>query len=339
MKKAFITGVTGQDGSYLSELLLEKGYDVFGLVRISSINNTERLYNVINNKNFHIVYGDMTDEASLYRIISAVLPDEIYNFAAQSHVGLSAKFSEYTANVNALGLLRLVNVVKSLNLEQKVKIYNAASSEIFGNGSEKIFDENSALNPVTPYACAKAYAYLLAKSFRRENIFIVNGVAFPHESPRRPDKFVTRKVTKSAVRIKLGKQDKLYLGNLDVQKDWGHSKDYVKAMWLSLQQDKSDDYIFCTGILTSLKDFCIKTFKQLSIDLEFKGVGVNEKAFDKNTGKVLIEINPEFIRKSENVSPKGNNKKAKDILHWQPKYTIDDIIKEMVEEDYKIESR
>ncbi len=338
MKKAFITGVTGQDGSYLSELLLEKGYEVFGLVRMSSADNTKRLYNVINNDKFHIVYGDMTDEASLYRIISECNPDEIYNLAAQSHVGLSAKFSEYTANVNALGLLRIVNVIKSLKLEQKVKIYQASTSEIFGNIGDVVFDENSILNPVTPYACAKAYAYLLAKSYRKEKIYIVNGIAFPHESPRRPDKFVTRKITKAAVRIKLGKQEKLYLGNINVQKDWGHAKDYVKAMWISLQQDKPDDYILATGNTISIKDFCIKVFNQLGINLEFKGDGVNEKAIDKATGKTVIEINPEFVRKAENAAPQGNCTKAQKILNWKPTFNIDDLVKEMVEEDYKIES-
>ena len=338
MKKAFITGVTGQDGSYLAELLIEKGYEVFGMVRMSSIDNTERLFNVINNKNFHIVYGDMTDETSLQRIIAAIIPDEIYNLAAQSHVGLSEKFPEYTANVNALGLMRIVNVIKSLKLEQKVKIYQASSSEIFGSSSDVAIDESSDFNPVTPYACAKAYAHLLAKSFRKENIFIVNGIAFPHESPRRSDKFVTRKITKAAVRIKLGKQEKLYLGNINVKKDWGHSKDYVKAMWLSLQQDKPDDYIIATGNTISIKDFCIKVFNQLGINLEFKGEGINEKAFDKSTGKTVIEINTEFVRKAETSAPRGNCTKAQKILSWKPTINIDDLVKEMVEEDYKNEN-
>ena len=338
MKKAFITGVTGQDGSYLSELLLENGYEVFGLVRMSSVNNFERLSNVINNKNFHIEYGDMTDEASLYKIISEIKPDEIYNLAAQSHVGLSSKFSEYTADVNAMGLLRIVNVVKSLKLEQKIKIYQASTSEIYGNTTEMVFDENSVLNPITPYACAKAYAYLLARAYRRENIFIVNGIAFPHESPRRPEKFVTRKITKAAARIKLGKQEKLYLGNMNIQKDWGHAKDYVKAMWLSIQQNAPEDYIFATGNTTSIKDFCVKVFKQLDIELEFKGVGIDEKGYDKNTGKILIEVNPEFMRKAENMTPQGNSLKAQLKLKWKPSHTIDDIVKEMVEEDLRIES-
>ncbi len=335
MKKAFITGVTGQDGSYLSELLSDKGYEVYGLTRMSSVNNTSRLNQCINKKNFHLVYGDMTDESSLYQAVSDIMPDEIYNLAAQSHVGLSPKFSEYTANINAFGLLRLVNVIKSLKIEKQVKIYQASTSEIFGNSEEKIFNEKSKLNPITPYACSKSYAYLLAKCLRNEGIYIVNGIAFPHESPRRPDIFVTRKITKGACKIKLGLQDKLTLGNIYVQKDFGHSKDYVKAMHLSLQQKKPDDYIFSTGISTSIKDFIIKVFNELDIDIRFKGVGLNEKGFDAKTNKIILEISSEFYRKAENIMSKGDNTKAKEILGWNPEITVDELIKEMVQEDLK----
>ena len=259
MKRSLITGITGQDGSYLAELLLDKGYEVFGLVRMSSVNNKKRISHILNNKNLHILYGDMTDETSLYQALKKSNPDEIYNLAAQSHVGLSSEFSEYTTNVNALGVLRLINVLYSLGLQNKVKIYQALTSDIFGNVEENVLNENTRIQPINPYACAKAYALWLAKSYRQRGLFIVNGIAFAHESERRPDIFVTRKITKAAVRIKLGKQEKLSLGNLSVKRDWGHAKDFVYGMWLAMQQEKPDDYVFATGITTSLRDFCTKT--------------------------------------------------------------------------------
>lgn len=333
MKRALITGVTGQDGSYLAELLLEKGYEVFGLVRMSSVNNLSRLNNILNNNKFHILHGDMTDEASLYLAVEEACPDEIYNLAAQSHVGLSSNYSEYTTNVNALGVLRLINVLINLKISEKIKMYQALTSDIFGNVEDDILNENTQIKPINPYACAKAYAFWLTRSYRERGMFISNGIAFAHESERRPEIFVTRKITKAAVRIKLGKQEKLSLGNLSVRRDWGHAKDYVKGMWLTLQQDKPDDFVFATGITTSLRELCAKAFKLVDIDLQFVGKDVEEKAFDKKTGKLIIDIDPRFSRKLEKLNPVGDFSKAKQILGWQPSFTIDDIVKEMIARD------
>lgn len=338
MKRALITGVTGQDGSYLAELLLEKGYEVFGMVRMSSCNTLSRLDTVLNNEHFHILYGDMTDEASLYNAVKNSNPDEIYNLAAQSHVGLSSNFSEYTTNVNALGVLRLINVINNLNLQNKVKLYQALTSDVFGNIEDNILNEKTQIKPINPYSCAKAYALMLTRNYREQGMFIVNGIAFAHESERRPDKFVTRKITKAAVRIKLGKQEKLSLGNISVRRDWGHAKDFVNGMYLAMQQEKPDDYVFATGVTTSLKEFCIKVFSKLGIELEFKGEGENEKAYDKKTGKLVIDIDTRFTRKNEKMNPVGDSSKAKNLLGWNPQYTIDDIINEMVERDIFEES-
>ncbi len=333
MKKALITGVTGQDGSYLAELLLEKGYEVYGMVRMSSLDSFSRIKNILKNNNFHILYGDMTDESSLYRAVQTSTPDEIYNLAAQSHVGLSSNFSEYTANVNALGVLRLINVVNTLGLQNKIKIYQALTSDIFGNIEDDVLNEETQIKPINPYSCAKAYAFLLTKNYREQGMYIVNGIAFAHESERRPEKFVTRKITKAAVRIKQGKQDKLSLGNINVRRDWGHAKDFVLGMYLAMQQEKPDDYVFATGITTSLKEFCIKVFSKLGMDLEFKGEGNDIKAYDAKTGKLIIDIDPQFTRKNEKLNPIGDYSKAEKILGWKPHYTIDDIIDEMVKRD------
>ena len=338
MKRAFITGVTGQDGSYLAEMLLEKGYEVFGLVRMSSANNRARIENILNHENFHVLYGDMLDETSLFRAIQEANPDEIYNLAAQSHVGLSSNFSEYTTNVNALGFQRLINVVYTLNLQNKVRIYQALTSDIFGNTDEDVLNENSNIQPINPYACAKAYAFWLAKSYRQRGLFIVNGIAFAHESRRRPPIFVTRKITKAAVKIKAGKQDKISLGNLSVRRDWGHAKDVVRGMWLALQHSEPLDYVFATGVTTSIREFCIKTFKKLNIELIFKGEGNSEQAFDAKTGKLVLDIDPQFSRPLEKLNPIGDFSRAKNTLGWVPEYTIDDIIEEMVEEDLKEEN-
>lgn len=339
MTKALITGVTGQDGSYLSEFLLKKGYEVYGLVRMSSLDSFSRLNNIIENPKFHILYGDMTDESSLYNAVKDSSPNEIYNLAAQSHVGLSVNFSEYTADVNALGVLRLINVINNLGLQNKVKLYQALTSDIFGNIEDNILNENTPIKPINPYACAKAYAYMLTKSYREQGMYIVNGIAFAHESERRPEKFVTRKIIKAAVKIKLGKQEKLSLGNLDVRRDWGHAKDFVRGMYLAMQQEQPDDYVFATGITTSLKEFCIKVFSKLGIELEFNGSGDNVKAYNKNTGKLIIDIDPKFTRKNEKLNPIGDFSKAEKLLGWKPIYTIDDIIDEMVECDLAEEEK
>lgn len=338
VKRALITGVTGQDGSYLAEFLLNKGYDVYGLVRISSVNNMDRIKHIADDESFHIVYGDMTDAASLYEAVNKSLPDEIYNLAAQSNVRLSNKFSEYTTNVNALGILRLINIVRELNLQDSVRIYQAISSEIFDNEKGQILNEKSEIKPKNMYACSKAYAKMITESYRAKGLFIVNGIPFIHESSRRLENFVARKITKSAVKIKLGKTDKLQLGNLSVERDWGHAKDFVRGMWLSLQQNEPDDYVFSTGVATSLRDFCKKVFAYLGTELIFRGNGLSEQGYDKETGKLLIEINPDFIRDNEKMSQIGDSTKAKEKLGWIPEYTIDDIIREMVEEDLKEES-
>ena len=339
MTKALITGVTGQDGSYLSEFLLKKGYEVYGLVRMSSLDSFSRLNNIIENPKFHILYGDMTDESSLYNAVKDSSPNEIYNLAAQSHVGLSVNFSEYTADVNALGVLRLINVINNLGLQNKVKLYQALTSDIFGNIEDNILNENTPIKPINPYACAKAYAYMLTKSYREQGMYIVNGIAFAHESERRPEKFVTRKIIKAAVKIKLGKQEKLSLGNLDVRRDWGHAKDFVRGMYLAMQQEQPDDYVFASGITTSLKEFCIKVFSKLGIELEFNGSGDNVKAYNKNTGKLIIDIDPKFTRKNEKLNPIGDFSKAEKILRWKPIYTIDDIIDEMLRFDLAEEEK
>ena len=339
MTKALITGVTGQDGSYLSEFLLKKGYEVYGLVRMSSLDSFSRLNNIIENPKFHILYGDMTDESSLYNAVKDSSPNEIYNLAAQSHVGLSVNFSEYTADVNALGVLRLINVINNLGLQNKVKLYQALTSDIFGNIEDNILNENTPIKPINPYACAKAYAYMLTKSYREQGMYIVNGIAFAHESERRPEKFVTRKIIKAAVKIKLGKQEKLSLGNLDVRRDWGHAKDFVRGMYLAMQQEQPDDYVFATGITTSLKEFCIKVFSKLGIELEFNGSGDNVKAYNKNTGKLILDIDPKFTRKNEKLNPIGDFSKAEKILRWKPIYTIDDIIDEMLRFDLAEEEK
>ena len=337
-KRALITGVTGQDGSYLADFLLAKGYEVYGLIRMSSVDNKVRIKHLADNDDFHLVYGDMTDEASIFNAVKQSLPDEIYNLAAQSNVGLSNKFSEYTTNVNALGILKLINVVYELDLQDKVRIYQALSSEIFDNEKMQILNEKSAISPCNMYSCSKAYAGMITDSFRKKGLFVVNGMPFIHESPRRAETFVSRKITKSAVKVKLGKLEKMQLGNLSVKRDWGHAKDFVRGMWLSLQQDEPDDYVFSTGVATSLREFCEKTFACLGIDVFFSGSGLDEKGYDKKTGKVLIEVNPDFVRKNEKMSQIGDSSKAKEKLGWQPEYTIDDIIREMVETDLKEES-
>lgn len=279
----------------------------------------------------------MTDEASLYKAVQISNPDEIYNLAAQSHVGLSTNFSEYTTNVNALGVLRLINVINNLGIQNKVRLYQALTSDIFGNTEHKILNENSQIKPINPYACAKAYSLMLTRNYRENGMFIVNGIAFAHESERRPEKFVTRKITKAAVRIKQGKQDKLSLGNLDIRRDWGHAQDYVLGMYLAMQQEKSDDYVFATGETTSIREFCTKVFEKLGIELEFKGSNEQEKAYDKKTGKLIIDINPQFSRKNEKLNPVGDYSKAQKILGWKPTKTIDDIIDEMLNKDLEEE--
>lgn len=341
MKKALITGITGQDGSYLAELLLEKGYEVHGMKRRASSFNTQRidhLYQDIHeNSNFKLHYGDLSDSSNLIRLVHDIEPDEIYNLAAQSHVKVSWDCPEYTADNDGLGTLRLLEAIRINNFERKTKFYQASTSELYGLIQEPIQKETTPFYPRSPYAVAKLYAYWICVNYRESfGIFASNGILFNHESPRRGETFVTRKITMGATKIKLGLQDKLYLGNLDAKRDWGHAKDYVDGMWRILQQEKPSDYVLATGVTTSIRDFCLMTFKELGIDLEFVGEGVNERGIDMRTGKTLIEVDPRYFRPAEVDLLLGDSTKARRELGWAPKYNLQMLVKEMVESDLKL---
>jgi len=340
MKKALITGITGQDGSYLAEFLLQKGYEVHGIKRRSSSFNTERinlLYQDSHEKNrrFILHYGDMTDASNLIWIVQKVQPDEIYNLAAQSHIQVSFEKPEYTGNTDALGTLRLLEAIRILGLENKTKFYQASTSELFsGRPGEAPQNEKTIFHPKSPYGVAKLYAYWITVNYREAyNIFACNGILFNHESPRRGETFVTRKITRAASRISLGLQDKLYLGNLNAKRDWGHSRDSVEAMWLILQQSKPDDYIIATGEQHSVKEFCDFAFKEVGIDLIWQGKGINEKGIDKRTGKIIIEIDPRYFRPAEVESLLGDSSKAREKLGWEPQVSFQELVKEMVQSD------
>ena len=341
MKVALITGITGQDGAYLAELLLNKGYEVHGLKRRSSLFNTARIDHLIKDiheqsNNFHLHYGDLTDPTNLIRIVQETQPDEIYNLAAQSHVKVSFETPEYTANSDALGTLRLLEAIRILNLNTKTKIYQASTSELYGKVVEIPQNENTPFYPRSPYGVAKLYAFWITKNYREAyNLFAVNGILFNHESPLRGETFVSRKITRAACAIKLGKQKKLFLGNLDAQRDWGHAKDYVEGMWRILQHDTPEDFVLATGKLHSVREFCELTFQYLNIDIEWKGKGPQEKGFDKKTGSVLIEVDPYYFRPTEVDLLLGDPKKAKEKLGWEPMYSFNDIVKEMVQSDLK----
>ena len=350
-KIALITGVTGQDGAYLSEFLLKKGYTVHGLKRRSSSFNTDRIDHLyqdphIENANFMLHYGDMTDSTNLIRIIQEVKPDEIYNLAAMSHVKVSFDTPEYTANADGLGTLRLLEAIRILKLEKKTKIYQASTSELFGLVQEVPQSEKTPFYPRSPYAVAKMYAYWITVNYREAyNIFASNGILFNHESPIRGETFVTRKITRAAARIALGLQDKVYLGNLDAKRDWGHAKDYVRMMWMVLQADKPDDWVIATGVTTSVRDFVRMAFQEVGVELEFKGKGVDEKGYVKacsnpkyqvEIGKELIAIDPRYFRPTEVSLLIGDPSKAKTELGWEPEYDLKALIKEMVENDLKL---
>lgn len=341
MKKALITGITGQDGAYLAELLLEKGYEVHGMKRRSSSFNTQRidhLYKDIHDKKsrFKLHYGDLTDSTNIIRLVQEIQPDEIYNLAAQSHVRVSFDCPEYTANADGLGTLRILDAIRILGLEKKTKFYQASTSELYGLVQETPQKETTPFYPRSPYACAKLYAYWITVNYREGyDIFAANGILFNHESPRRSETFVTRKITRAAVRIKLGLEDKLYLGNLSSKRDWGHAKDYVEGMWRILQQDKPQDYVLATGVTTTIRDFCKMAFKEVGIDLDFIGTGVDEKGVDKATGRVIIEVDPRYFRPTEVDLLLGDSSKARKELGWEPKYDLPALVKEMVEEDMK----
>ena len=341
MKKALITGVTGQDGAYLAEFLLQKGYQVHGIKRRSSSFNTARvdhLYKDPHEKDvkFFMHYGDLTDATNLIRIIQEVQPDEIYNLAAQSHVKVSFETPEYTANSDALGTLRLLEAIRILSLEKKTRFYQASTSELYGKAKEIPQNENTPFYPRSPYAAAKLYAYWITVNYREAyGIFACNGILFNHESPVRGETFVTRKITRAVARIKLGLQDTLYLGNLDAKRDWGYAGDYVKAMWLILQQNEPDDYVIATGESHSVREFAEKAFKEVGIEIRWQGQGADEVGIDKKTGKVLIRIDPRYFRPTEVEYLQGDSTKAMRKLGWKPKASFDELVKAMVREDLK----
>lgn len=337
MKKALITGITGQDGSYLAEFLLEKGYDVHGIIRRSSVDRKERIEHLESNPQFYIHYGDMTDSISLLKIVTEVKPDEIYNLAAQSHVKVSFEVPEYTADADSVGTLRMLEAIRMAGLESTCKFYQASTSELYGKVQEIPQSETTPFYPYSPYAVAKQYAFWIVRNYREAyNIFASNGILFNHESERRGEIFVTRKITLAAANIAAGKQDKLYLGNLDSLRDWGYAKDYVECMWLILQHDKPDDFVIATGEQHSVREFCTLSFKYAGIELEWQGKGVDEKGIDKKTGKVLVEVSPEFFRPTDVVTLLGNPAKAKTTLGWNPgKTSFEELVRLMTENDIK----
>ena len=322
MKKALITGITGQDGSYLAEFLLEKGYEVHGIVRRASVSNTERINHLLDNKSLIIHSGDLGDSSNIVKIVGEVQPDEIYNLAAQSHVGLSFEAAEYTGDIDALGVLRILEAVHILGLDKKCKIYQASTSELYGKVEECPQTENTPFHPYSPYAVAKLYGYWMIKQYREAyGMFACNGILFNHESERRGDNFVTRKITLAAGRIAEGLQDHLELGNLDSLRDWGYAKDYVECMWLILQQEKPDDFVIATGVQHTVRDFTEKAFKENGITIRWEGTGLDEKGYDTETGKMLVCVNPKWFRPTDVVNLLGDPTKAKNSLGWNPQKT------------------
>lgn len=337
MKKALITGVTGQDGSYLSELLLSKGYEVNGIIRRSSVDYRERIAHLEGHPNFHLHYADMADSMSLVRVVSAVRPDEIYNLAAQSHVQVSFDSPEYTANVDATGVLRILEAVRLCGLEKSCRIYQASTSELYGKVEEVPQNENTPFHPYSPYAVAKLYGFWIIKEYREAyNMFCCSGILFNHESPRRGETFVTRKITLAAARIAAGKQDKLLLGNLSSRRDWGYAPDYVECMWQMLQHDTPQDFVIATGEQHTVREFATLAFKRVGIDLEWQGEGSNEKGIDRATGRVLVEVSPDFYRPTDVVNLWGDPCKARAELGWNPqKTTFEELVNLMVDADVR----
>jgi len=339
MKKALITGVTGQDGAYLAELLLEKGYEVHGVKRRSSSFNTGRIDHLyqdphVEDQRFILHYGDLTDSTNLIRIIQEVQPDETYNLGAQSHVQVSFDTPEYTANSDALGVLRLLEAIRILKLEKKTKFYQASTSELFGLVQEVPQKETTPFYPRSPYGVAKLYGYWITVNYREAyGMYACNGILFNHESPVRGETFVTRKITRAAANISLGKQEMLYLGNMDAKRDWGHAKDYVRGMWLMLQQDTPQDYVLATGEMHTVRDFCTSAFKAAGIDLTWSGSGVDEVAVDSATGIKRVAVDPRYFRPAEVELLIGDATKANTELGWTPEYTLDAMIQEMVASD------
>ncbi len=336
-KTALITGVTGQDGSYLSELLLAKGYDVHGIIRRSSVDYRERIAHLEGCPNFHLHYADMSDSMSVVNVVGRVRPDEIYNLAAQSHVQVSFDSPEYTVNVDAVGVLRILEAVRICGLAESCRIYQASTSELYGKVEEVPQNENTPFHPYSPYAVAKQYGYWIVREYRDAyNMFACNGILFNHESERRGETFVTRKITLAAARIRQGKQDKLYLGNLSSRRDWGYAKDYVECMWLILQNGHPDDYVIATGEQHSVREFATLAFRHVGIELEWTGEGADEKGVDKTTGRVLVEVSPDFYRPTDVVNLWGDPSKAKAELGWNPtKTSFDELVRLMVESDMR----
>ncbi len=351
MKTALITGVTGQDGAYLAEFLLNKGYEVHGIKRRSSLFNTERIDHLYQDphearRNFILHYGDLTDSTNLIRIVQQVQPDEIYNLGAQSHVQVSFETPEYTANADAIGALRLLEAIRLLGLTEKTRFYQASTSEMYGLVQETPQTERTPFYPRSPYGVAKLYAYWITVNYREAyGLYATNGILFNHESPIRGETFVTRKITRAAARIHLGLQDKLWLGNLDARRDWGHAKDYVDAMWRILQQPEAEDFVIATGITTSVRDFCKMAFREAGVELEFTGEGVAEKGIvsavlDSGTGFVagqeVIAVDPRYFRPAEVDLLVGDATKARQKLGWQPRHSLDELVREMVRHDLEV---
>jgi len=351
MKTALVTGITGQDGAYLAELLLSKGYMVHGIKRRSSLFNTQRIDHIyedphVDNQHFKLHYGDLSDSTNLIRIIQETQPDEIYNLGAMSHVKVSFDVPEYTANADGIGTLRILDAVRLLGLTKKTKIYQASTSELYGLVQEVPQKETTPFYPRSPYAVAKMYAYWITVNYREAyDMFACNGILFNHESPRRGETFVTRKITRAVAEMALGMQDTLYMGNIDSQRDWGHAKDYVEAMWLILQQDTPEDFVISTGVTTRVRDFIKMAFAEVGVELEFKGEGVDETGtvvassnpdYAFKIGQVVVQIDPAYFRPTEVDLLIGDNTKAKTKLGWEPKYTVEMLVKEMVQSDLEI---
>ena len=337
MKTALITGVTGQDGSYLAELLLSKGYDVHGTIRRSSVDYRERIAHLEGQPNFHLHYADLGDSMSLIQVMNKVRPDEVYNLAAQSHVQVSFDSPEFTADVDATGVLRILEAIRQAGLAETCRMYQASTSELYGKVEEVPQNENTPFHPYSPYAVAKQYGYWIVREYRDAyNMFCCNGILFNHESERRGETFVTRKITLAAARIRQGKQEKLYLGNLSSLRDWGYAKDYVECMWLILQNERPDDYVIATGVQHSVREFCQLAFREAGIELEFVGEGADEKGIDKATGRVLVEVSPDFYRPTDVVNLWGDPTKAKATLGWNPtKTSFEELVRIMVEHDMR----
>lgn len=336
MKSALITGVTGQDGSYLSEFLLEKGYEVHGIIRRSSVDYRERIAHLEGEPHFHLHYGDMSDSMGLVKVIGEVRPDEIYNLAAQSHVQVSFDSPEFTADVDATGVLRILEAVRACGLTDTCRIYQASTSELYGKVEEVPQNENTPFHPYSPYAVAKLYGYWIVREYREAyNMFCCSGILFNHESERRGETFVTRKITLAAARIAQGKQDKLYLGNLSSLRDWGYAKDYVECMWLILQNKQPEDFVIATGVQHSVREFCQLAFHHVGIELHWEGEGLNEKGIDEN-GRVLVEVSKDFYRPTDVVNLWGDPSKARRELGWNPnKTTFEQLVKLMVDSDMR----